>query len=100
VVVADHRRARDGRYLERVGFYNPIASGPEVYLQLNNERVGYWLSKGAQPSERVQDLMKEFTRLGEVTGAQYTEKTAAKNAKKAKRRAAKKVKAAEEKAAA
>lgn len=100
LVVADHRRSRDGRYLERVGFYNPIASGPEIYLRLDQERIRYWMSQGAQPSERVQDLIKEFSQLGEVTGTQYQEKNAPHAAKKAKRRAANKAKATEQKAAA
>ncbi len=60
VVVADKRRARDSRYIERVGYFNPIASGKDVRLQLNNERVQYWISQGAQPSDRVQQLIKTF----------------------------------------
>lgn len=58
VVVADKRCARDGRCIERLGYFNPIASGKDVRLHLNNERVQYWLSQGAQPSERVQQLLK------------------------------------------
>lgn len=60
VVVADKRCARDGRCIERVGYFNPIAAGKEVRLHINNERVQYWLSQGAQPSERVQQLLKTF----------------------------------------
>ena len=60
VVVADKRRARDGRCIERVGYFNPIAAGKEVRLHLNRERVQYWLSKGAQASERVQHLLKSL----------------------------------------
>lgn len=59
VVVTDSRNARDGRYIERVGFFNPIASGGEVRLNLNRERVDYWLQQGAQASERVASLIKE-----------------------------------------
>lgn len=95
VVVADKRFSRDGRYLERVGFYNPIASGPEIYMRLEKERVNYWLTQGAKPTEKVQDLIKEFEKLGEITGTDYLAKTADKTAKKAKRKAAKKAKAAE-----
>lgn len=94
VVVADQRRARDGRYLERLGFYNPIASGGDIYLRLNTERLAYWTQCGAQASERVQDLIKEFNKIGEVTGTQYQEKMAGKIEKEAKRKAAKKAKAA------
>lgn len=59
VVVTDSRNARGGRFIERVGFFNPIAAGQEVPLQLDMERVDYWLSNGAQPSERVQNLIKQ-----------------------------------------
>ncbi len=60
VVVADKRCARDGRCIERVGYFNPIAAGKEVRLHLLAERVQYWISQGAQPSERVQKLLKDF----------------------------------------
>ncbi len=60
VVVTDSRNRRDGRYIERVGFFNPIASGKEQPLNLNQERLQYWLGTGAQPSERVAKLMKEY----------------------------------------
>jgi small subunit ribosomal protein S16 len=62
VVVTDSRNRRDGRYIERVGFFNPIASGQDVKLSLNQERLQYWLNTGAQPSERVVSLMKEYAR--------------------------------------
>ncbi|MEK6749709.1 MAG: 30S ribosomal protein S16 [Pseudomonadota bacterium] len=58
LVVADSRCARDGRHIERVGYYNPIAAGAEKRLQLNQERIQYWLSQGAQASMRVQHLLK------------------------------------------
>jgi small subunit ribosomal protein S16 len=59
VVVTDSRNRRDGRYIERIGFFNPIASGKEERLNLNQERVQYWLSNGAQPSDRVVSLIAE-----------------------------------------
>ncbi|HCK82416.1 MAG TPA: 30S ribosomal protein S16 [Candidatus Competibacter sp.] len=59
VVVTDSRNRRDGRYIERLGFFNPIASGQDVRLSLNQERVQYWLGNGAQPSERVVSLIAE-----------------------------------------
>ena len=62
VVVTDSRNRRDGRYIERVGFFNPIASGKETRLSLNQERIQYWLSTGAQPSDRVNSLIKESGR--------------------------------------
>lgn len=58
VVVADSRSARDGRYIERIGFFNPIARGNEQKLQLDLERVAYWQERGAQASDRVASLIK------------------------------------------
>ncbi len=58
IVVTDNRKPRDGRYIERLGFYNPIASGKEVTLQIAEDRVDYWISQGAQPSEQVKSLLK------------------------------------------
>ena len=59
LTVAHSRNARDGRFVERVGFFNPVAAGAEVRLSVNEERVQYWLGQGAQPSERVAALLKE-----------------------------------------
>lgn len=59
IVVTDSRKPRDGRYIERLGFYNPIAAGKEVALQIAEDRVHYWLSQGAQASEQVQSLLKK-----------------------------------------
>ncbi|MFN3581934.1 MAG: 30S ribosomal protein S16 [Pseudomonas sp.] len=59
LTVANSRNARDGRFVERVGFFNPVANGAEIRLSVNQERVNYWLSQGAQPSERVAALLKE-----------------------------------------
>lgn len=59
VVVTDSRSGRDGRYIERVGFFNPLARGNEERLRLDSERVQYWQSTGAQPSERVAKLIKD-----------------------------------------
>ena len=59
MVVTDKRNRRDGRYLERVGFFNPIATGGEERLRVNKERVEYWLGQGAQTSDRVAKLLKE-----------------------------------------
>jgi small subunit ribosomal protein S16 len=58
IVVTDSRNRRDGRFIERVGFFNPIASGNEERLRIDRERVDYWLSKGAQASDRVASLLK------------------------------------------
>lgn len=59
IVVADSRKSRDGRFIERVGFFNPIATGQEVRLSINNDRLNYWLTKGAKTSERVAGLVKQ-----------------------------------------
>lgn len=59
LTVTNSRNARDGRFVERVGFFNPVASGNEIRLSVNDERVNYWLSQGAQPSERVAQLLKD-----------------------------------------
>ena len=58
IVAVDSRSPRDGRYIERLGFFNPIASGREEKLKLEQERVDYWLSQGAQPTARVAGLIK------------------------------------------
>ena len=59
MVVADSRRAAGGRFVERIGFFNPIATGGEQRLSVDIARIDYWLSVGAQPSERVASLIKE-----------------------------------------
>jgi len=59
ITVADSRNARDGRFIERLGFFNPIATGGEEKLRIDRERVAYWLSKGAKPSDRVAALLKQ-----------------------------------------
>jgi small subunit ribosomal protein S16 len=59
LVVTDKRNARDGRYIERLGFFNPVAVGGEEKLRVNSERAQYWLEQGAQPSERVANLLKQ-----------------------------------------
>ena len=58
VVVTDSRSRRDGRFIERVGFYNPIATGNEVPLRLSVERIAYWQERGAQLSDTVAGLVK------------------------------------------
>lgn len=60
IVVADQRCPRDGRYIERIGFYNPIATGKEELIRLNRERIEHWVGKGAQLSVRVAHILKEW----------------------------------------
>jgi small subunit ribosomal protein S16 len=59
VVVADSRNRRDGRFIERVGFYNPVAASGQEGLRLEMERLSYWQSKGAQLSDTVARLVKQ-----------------------------------------
>jgi len=59
ITVADSRNARDGRFIERVGFFNPLARGQEERLRLNMERVEFWQGRGAQLSDRVAKLVKD-----------------------------------------
>ncbi len=59
IVVTDSRKARDGRSIERVGFFNPVARGQEERLRLNLERLDYWTGVGAQLSDRVKSLVSE-----------------------------------------
>jgi small subunit ribosomal protein S16 len=63
IVVTDSRNSRDGRYIERLGFFNPLARGNEERLRLDNERVNHWKANGAQPSERVAKLIKDSLKM-------------------------------------
>ena len=57
ITVADQRRSRDGRFIERLGYYNPVAKGNAQEYLLEMDRVDYWLSKGAQPTDMVEKLV-------------------------------------------
>ena len=59
IVATDSRNRRDGRYLERLGFYNPVARGQEQGLRVAMERIQYWTGVGAQLSDTVQRLVKQ-----------------------------------------
>lgn len=59
IVVAEQKNRRDGRFLERVGFYNPLASGNAETLRLSLDRVAHWVGNGAQPSDAVARLVGE-----------------------------------------
>ena len=60
VVVADQRCPRDGRFIERIGFFNPVAKGKEEKVLLKRERIAHWVSQGAQLSQRVLTLVKAW----------------------------------------
>jgi len=65
VVVADSRNRRDGRFIERVGFYSPLAKAGQENLRLNGERIAYWQSNGAQLSDTVARLVKQAGKAAE-----------------------------------
>lgn len=58
LVVTDSRNGRDGRYIERLGYFNPVGKDDEENLRIDLERIDYWIGHGAQPSERVASLIK------------------------------------------
>ena len=70
IMVADQRRSPRGRFIERIGFFNPRAIGGEERLRIDTDRVDYWVSKGAQPSDRVVTLLKEFAKGPEAIEAE------------------------------
>ncbi len=69
ILVADQRRAVRGRFIERVGFYNPIATGREEKLRIDIARIDHWINQGAQPSARVAQLCKLSKKDVEATAA-------------------------------
>ena len=77
VVATDSRNRRDGRFIERVGFYNPVASGAEEMLRISLDRVSYWQGVGAQMSPAVARLVKDFTKKHGKAGAGSAEAPAA-----------------------
>lgn len=62
MVVTDSRKRRDGSYIERIGYFNPVARGQEVRLHVDAEKLSQWQNVGAQMSDRVSDLIKEFNK--------------------------------------
>lgn len=81
VVVTDQRKPRDSGYIERLGFYNPIATGGETKLSLNLERIAHWIACGATPSARVQHLLDLNKKMGTEGGSETRTKRKAKKAK-------------------
>ncbi|GAB6067737.1 30S ribosomal protein S16 [Methylothermus subterraneus] len=69
VVVADSRAKRDGRHIERVGYFNPLAEDGEARLKLDMERVELWLGRGAQMTDRVKSLLREWRKRSEGQAA-------------------------------
>ena len=62
IIVTDSRSARDGRNIERVGYYNPVAAGAEKRVELDIARVDHWVGNGAQLTEKVRNLYKEVAK--------------------------------------
>lgn len=60
LVVADKRCARDSKYIERLGYFNPTATGNELGLLIERERVTHWVKNGAQLSDKARDLLKQW----------------------------------------
>ncbi len=106
IVVSDSRKRRDSGYIERIGYFNPVARGQEVRLQLEEDKLAYWISQGAQISDRVKQLAKEYKDPSireKYLAAKTAKKAAAEKAKldaeakaKAELEAAAKAEAAEE----
>ncbi len=74
IVAADSRYSRDGRYIEQLGYFNPTARGNETRLEINQERIDHWVKLGAQPTDRINSLMKEHkkgTRPSAIPVAEY-----------------------------
>ncbi|MHA7841635.1 MAG: 30S ribosomal protein S16 [Gammaproteobacteria bacterium] len=69
IVAADKRFPRDGRHLEILGYYNPMARGGEKKLHVELERAKYWLGVGAQPSDTVASLLKKFEKMATAAPA-------------------------------
>jgi len=66
VVVTDSRMPRDGRYIERLGYFNPMARGAEKNLEMSLDRIDHWVSKGAATSDRVKTLIKQARKATEA----------------------------------
>jgi len=100
IVVAEASAPRDGRYVEKLGFYNPmVAKDNDQRLVVNGERVSYWLGKGAQATERVQKLLSSLEMMPKVEMRDQPKK-AAPGKKRAEKEAAEAEAAAEAAAAA
>ena len=69
IVVADKRVRRDGRFIERIGFYNPRAVGGEEMLRVAHDRLAYWIGVGAQPSPTVERLVRKAPKPADAPAA-------------------------------
>ena len=96
IVIADNRMPRDGRFIERVGYYNPVARGHSMRLQVKRDRIAYWLSQGAATSLRVKHLIKQLEKSPEKTQKGGPRKGELKRAQAEQSSKAQKTKMAEE----
>lgn len=62
IVVTDSRKRRDGNYIERIGYFNPVARGQEIRLHIETDKLQHWHNVGAQASDRVSALIKEYNK--------------------------------------
>jgi len=69
IIVTDSRSARDGRNIERVGYYNPVANGAEKRVELDLARVQHWIGQGAQLTDKVADLYKQANKQSNQAAA-------------------------------
>ena len=69
IVVTDQRNRRDGRYIERLGYFNPIAADGKDQIRIDLPRVDYWIGQGAQPSDRVANLIKGYRKQADAPAA-------------------------------
>ncbi|KGP63014.1 30S ribosomal protein S16 [Legionella norrlandica] len=65
MVVTDSRKRRDGNYIERIGYFNPVARGQEVKLHIDMDKINQWQKVGAKLSDRVRSLVKEYNKNSE-----------------------------------
>ena len=72
IVATDSRARRDGRYIERLGYFNPVARGEAVAVAVDLDRVDYWIGNGAQMSERVTQIVKSHRKAQAAAGAEST----------------------------
>jgi small subunit ribosomal protein S16 len=69
IVVTDQRNRRDGRYIERLGYFNPISTDAKDRMRADLPRIDYWIGQGAQPSERVSSLLKGYRKQADTAVA-------------------------------
>ncbi len=70
IVVADQRSPRDGRFIEKLGYFNPVARGQETRLLIDTGRIEYWQDQGAQVTERVRALLKDWKKSQSAASAE------------------------------